>query len=103
MEEVEQILGMGWPETSKPFESHGYRQVLQMLKGAMKREQALTQAQTNTRHYSKRQMTWFRKEPGVEWFEGFGGGSARAESRPEKSFQTYKSSDLGTIRETRSY
>lgn len=73
VEEVEQILGMGWPESSKPFESHGYRQVLQMLKGAMTREEALTQAQTNTRHYAKRQMTWFRKEPGVEWFAGFGG------------------------------
>jgi tRNA dimethylallyltransferase len=24
------------------------------------------------RHYSKRQLTWFRREPGVEWVEGFG-------------------------------
>ena len=28
--------------------------------------------QIATRQYAKRQMTWFRREPGVRWFEGFG-------------------------------
>lgn len=70
--EVERILGMGWPASSKPFESHGYRQVLQMLRGEMTPEQALLEAQRNTRHYAKRQITWFRKEPRVEWLAGFG-------------------------------
>lgn len=71
--EVERILHMGWPASSKPFESHGYRQVLQMLRGEMTPDQALLEAQRNTRHYAKRQITWFRKEPGVEWLSGFGG------------------------------
>jgi tRNA dimethylallyltransferase len=70
--EVQSILEMGWPESSKPFESHGYRQTLQVLRGEMTPEQALIEAQRNTRRYAKRQMTWFRKEPGVEWLTGFG-------------------------------
>src|SRR5262249_37432656 len=74
--EVRQILQMGWPESSKPFESHGYRQTLQMLRGEMPPEQALLEAQRNTRHYAKRQMTWFRKEPGLEWLAGFGSDPA---------------------------
>lgn len=72
IEEVKHILDMGWPESAKPFESHGYRQVLQMLRGEMPPPQALFEAQRNTRHYAKRQVTWFRKEPGVTWFSGFG-------------------------------
>jgi tRNA dimethylallyltransferase len=72
MDEVKGILAMGWPESAKPFESHGYRQALQLLRGEMTAQQALLEAQTNTRRYAKRQITWFRKEPGVEWLAGFG-------------------------------
>jgi tRNA dimethylallyltransferase len=70
--EVQAILAMGWPQSSKPFESHGYRQTLRMLRGEMTPAQALEEAQRNTRHYAKRQMTWFRKEPSIEWLHGFG-------------------------------
>ena len=52
--------------------THGYRQALQILSGELTPEQALIEAQTNTRRYAKRQMTWFRKESGVEWLCGFG-------------------------------
>lgn len=72
VEEARRILDMGWPESAKPFESHGYRQALQMLRSSMTLEQALVEAKTNTRRYAKRQMTWFRKEPWVEWLGGFG-------------------------------
>jgi tRNA dimethylallyltransferase len=72
IEEVRQILDRGWPASAKPFESHGYRQALQILSGELTPEQALIEAQTNTRRYAKRQMTWFRKESGVEWLCGFG-------------------------------
>jgi tRNA dimethylallyltransferase len=74
--EVQSILDMGWPESSKPFESHGYRQTLRMLRGEITLEQATEDAKKNTRHYAKRQMTWFRKEAGVEWLSGFGEDSA---------------------------
>jgi len=72
VEEVRGILDMGWPESAKPFESHGYRQSLQLLRGEMTFREAVVEAQMNTRRYAKRQMTWFRKESGVEWLRGFG-------------------------------
>jgi tRNA dimethylallyltransferase len=32
----------------------------------------MEQTKLDVRHYAKRQMTWFRREPGVEWIDGFG-------------------------------
>jgi tRNA dimethylallyltransferase len=72
VEEVERIIEAGFPGEAKPFESHGYRQALQMLRGELNAKEALFYAQRNTRNYAKRQMTWFRKEPDIEWLKGFG-------------------------------
>ena len=72
-EEVQHILAMGYPPGSKPFESHGYRQTLQMLKGELTLKEAVFYAKRNTRHYAKRQFTWFRQqEKDIEWYRGFG-------------------------------
>ena len=70
--EVRRILDLGFAPTSKPFESHGYRQALQQLRGELTPQEALSYAQRNTRRYAKRQMTWFRQEPGTDWHHGFG-------------------------------
>jgi len=72
VDEVRSILARGFAPAEKPFESHGYHQALQMLNGELTLEEAIFYAQRNTRQYAKRQMTWFRQEPGVEWFSGFG-------------------------------
>jgi tRNA dimethylallyltransferase len=72
MAEVESILARGFAAEAKPFESHGYRQAIQLLRGELTAKEAIFYAQRNTRNYAKRQMTWFRKEPGMEWLPGFG-------------------------------
>src|SRR5579864_2995139 len=72
IEEVRAILARGFSPSVKPFESHGYRQALQVLNGELDLKKAVFYAQRNTRRYAKRQMTWFRQESGVEWFTGFG-------------------------------
>ena len=72
VEEVRRILEMGFAPEAKPFESHGYRQALQMLRGELNEKEALFYARRNTRNYAKRQMTWFRKEPEMVWLKGFG-------------------------------
>lgn len=71
IDEVERILTMGYPPSCKPFESHGYKQALQLLNGELNSREAVFYAQRNTRNYAKRQMTWFRKEPGMAWLKGF--------------------------------
>jgi tRNA dimethylallyltransferase len=43
------------------------------LQGRISLDEAIYHAETRTRQYAKRQMTWFRKEIGVCWFNGFGG------------------------------
>ena len=72
VEETASILARGIPEKTKPFESIGYKQALQVLKGELSLRDALFYARRDTRRYAKRQMTWFRQEPGIELFHGFG-------------------------------
>jgi tRNA dimethylallyltransferase len=72
VDEVRRLLSAGVPPEAKPFESLGYKQVLQMLQGRITAEQALESTQLETRRYAKRQLTWFRKEQAVQWIAGFG-------------------------------
>ncbi len=52
--------------------SLGYKQAVQLLRGEVTRDEAIEAAQQGHRNYAKRQMTWFRREPEVEWMRGFG-------------------------------
>jgi tRNA dimethylallyltransferase len=55
-----------------PLRSLGYKQAAGFLRGELTRDQALQVAQQAHRNYAKRQMTWFRREPEVQWLKGFG-------------------------------
>jgi tRNA dimethylallyltransferase len=84
IDETASILARGYPESCKPFESIGYKQALQVLRGDLSPKDAVFYATRETRRYAKRQMTWFRQEPGIETFAGFGDDpavAARVEAR----------------------
>ena len=70
--EVQRLLAAGIPETAKPWQFIGYAELRAHLRGVVSLKEAIKTIQRKTRHYAKRQITWFRKEPGVEWFHGFG-------------------------------
>jgi tRNA dimethylallyltransferase len=72
VQEVRHILSLGFTPQCKPFESHGYKQALQLIKGELSPRDAVFYAQRNTRQYAKRQITWFRRETGLVWLRGFG-------------------------------
>ncbi len=72
VDEVRHILALGFPASCKPFESHGYKQSVQLLNGELNLRDAVFYAQRNTRNYAKRQLTWFRRESGLVWLRGFG-------------------------------
>lgn len=72
VEEVRALLERGVPADSNALGAHGYRRVVEYLKGQRTLESAVEQTRLDVRHYSKRQLTWFRREPGVVWLEGFG-------------------------------
>ena len=72
VEEVERLLSKGVPAACNALGAHGYRRVVEHLRGQRELESAIEQTKLDVRHYAKRQLTWFRHEPGVEWLEGFG-------------------------------
>jgi len=72
VEEVRRILALGFSPACKPFESHGYKQAIQLIQGEIGPRDAVFYAQRNTRHYAKRQITWFRRERELQWLKGFG-------------------------------
>ncbi|MFN0167122.1 MAG: tRNA (adenosine(37)-N6)-dimethylallyltransferase MiaA [Bryobacteraceae bacterium] len=72
IDEVAGLLARGVPPEAKPFESLGYRQALQVLRGDLTVKEAIFYTQRDTRNYAKRQWTWFRSDPAVEWLQGFG-------------------------------
>jgi tRNA dimethylallyltransferase len=71
VEEARQIAER-YGEAARPLNSLAYKQAVQVLRGDLSLEEAISAAQQGHRNYAKRQMTWFRREPDVHWFSGFG-------------------------------
>jgi tRNA dimethylallyltransferase len=72
LDEIRGLLASGIPETARPFGGLVYRQALEHLHGA--RDAAATRAliAQENRRYARRQVIWFRKEPGLVWLDGPG-------------------------------
>ena len=67
LHEVEQLLAMGYSPTLKPLQALGYKQLIQHLSGQCSVDEAIQQIKRATRHYAKRQLTWFRGDPEFFW------------------------------------
>jgi tRNA dimethylallyltransferase len=72
VEETQGLLERFGAKAVTPLKSLGYRQAGQLLAGELSRDEAIAAAQQGHRNYAKRQLTWFRREQGVQWLEGFG-------------------------------
>lgn len=72
VEEVRLLRENGLRDDTNALGSHGYRRVCEYLRGERTLESAIEKTKQNVRNYAKRQMSWFRKETGVNWIEGFG-------------------------------
>jgi len=72
VEEVCGLLARGIPASAKPFEAIGYRQVIDDIDSCIPREETIRIIQRDTRRYAKRQITWFRRQCEVTWFDGSG-------------------------------
>ena len=72
LDEMRGLLARGVPDTARPFGGLVYRQALEHLHGV--RDEAATRELiiSENRHYARRQLTWFRKEPDLQWFDGPG-------------------------------
>ena len=67
IEEVEGLLEKGYTSHLRPMQSIGYRHVSNFLEGTWDLEKTVSQLQTDTRRYAKRQLTWFRADPEMIW------------------------------------
>jgi tRNA dimethylallyltransferase len=68
LDEVRGLVGRGVREDAPPFRALGYRHVLACLREEISLDEATALTKLDTRHYAKRQSTWFRKMAGVVWF-----------------------------------
>jgi len=64
LEEVKSLLPY---RTHKALQTVGYKELFDYLDGACSLDEAVANIKTNTRRYAKRQLTWFRKDPAVQW------------------------------------
>jgi tRNA dimethylallyltransferase len=80
LEEVRELLSSGIPTDAKPFQFIGYSELRAHVGGEMTMEIAVKRIQLATRQFAKRQLTWFRKEPSVNWMAGFGDDAEIAEN-----------------------
>jgi tRNA dimethylallyltransferase len=71
VEETRRLLAKYGGE-ARPLGALGYKQAVQLLRGELSHDEAIVAAAQAHRNYAKRQMTWFRRESGVEWIVGFG-------------------------------
>ncbi|HEU4389821.1 MAG TPA: tRNA (adenosine(37)-N6)-dimethylallyltransferase MiaA [Blastocatellia bacterium] len=76
IDEVKSLISSGVPSDAKAFRAHGYRRVVEYLDGRRSLDDAINQMKLDTRHYAKRQLTWWRAWANVKWIDGFGSDSA---------------------------
>lgn len=67
--EVQGLLDRGYSPDLKSMGSLGYRHMVQYLNGVTGFNETLRLLKRDTRRYAKRQLTWFRADTSIEWFE----------------------------------
>ncbi|NLP45049.1 MAG: tRNA (adenosine(37)-N6)-dimethylallyltransferase MiaA [Peptococcaceae bacterium] len=66
--EVIQLLEQGYSPKIKSLQSIGYRHVLYYIYGLVTLEEMIRLFQRDTRHFAKRQLTWFKRDPRIKWY-----------------------------------
>lgn len=67
IEEVKRLKEMGYTATMTSMQGLGYKEILYYLNGEITLDEAIYQIKRDTRHFAKRQLTWFRREENVKW------------------------------------
>ena len=67
VEEIQTLLASGIPAKATAMQAIGYKEFVAALQGHISIEEAADQVRQSTRHYAKRQLTWFRRNPAIHW------------------------------------
>ena len=68
VEEVKNILNMGYDKRLNSLNTVGYKEIISYLDGEVTLEKAIELIKRNTRRYAKRQLTWFNGDKRIIWF-----------------------------------
>jgi tRNA dimethylallyltransferase len=69
VDEVRALMTAGYRVDAQPLCTIGYREIAAYLRGATSLAEAVERAKRESRRLAKRQLTWFRSEPGIEWLD----------------------------------
>ncbi len=67
LEEIRSLLASGIPEKSTAMQAIGYKEFVAALEGQCSIQEAADQVRQSSRHYAKRQLTWFRRNQAMHW------------------------------------
>ncbi len=84
LQEIRTLLDSGVPKTATAMQAIGYKEFVAALEGQCTLEQAAQQVCTASRHYAKRQLTWFRRNKAIHWLrreDGMTNGDIFAQAR----------------------
>ncbi len=69
IDEVKSLIDLGVKKGMTAFDGIGYKEILIALENNLSIEDAISDIKQNSRHYAKRQLTWFRREKEVTWLD----------------------------------
>lgn len=69
IEEVHHLLAEGYDSSLPSMQGLGYKEIVAYLKGEQSLEEAIYILKRDTRHFAKRQLTWFKREENIEWLD----------------------------------
>jgi len=61
-------MNMGYDESVRPMQSMTYRNVISFIRGKQSEQDMVRLIKRDTRHYARRQLTWFKRDPDIKWF-----------------------------------
>jgi tRNA dimethylallyltransferase len=80
LQEVQDLLQKGYNPEQPALKGLGYRHLIGYIQRRISWDEAVRLWKRDTRRFAKRQMTWFRREPGVRWIDASQGSKRTAES-----------------------
>lgn len=69
VDEVKNLLDEGLDKYSQSLKAIGYKEVISYLDGEIDFDEMVDLIKKNSRHYAKRQLTWFRRDKRIKWFD----------------------------------
>lgn len=69
VQEVEKALKLGYPIGGNAMSALGYKEIIPILQGEYSQDYAKELLKKNTRHFAKRQNTWFKRDPNIKWYD----------------------------------